>query len=1120
MNKTLSDMLQLKRRFVRSVSLERDARNNSGLDGYLPTPSAQATLARIASAIENLPLRAVSLTGPYGTGKSAFALYLANQLAQPLADSGQGGFFPILITGGREPLIPALMRALDGAVYGQVSMENQALTAREATERFASVTEELRQKRGYTGLLVIVDELGKFLEFAAQYPEKSDLHVLQELAELAVRSGDNPIFFVTILHQAFDEYAHRLSSIQRAEWQKVQGRFVDIPFGDSTEDVIRLISQAFTATEDTSFAKQRAKIQAEEAEALKILPRGFTEIEEAATVFHTAFGLHPLTLLALPHLFKRFAQSERTLFAFLGDEDPRGFGTFAVDQPATMQYRLDRLFDYVTATIGTSLYSTSSYGKIWSQIQEAVARSEDRGNELDARIVKTVGLLHLLGEMSRLLPSPEVIRFALVDENISHRDVESALERLKQETILVYRSYRNVFRPYAGSDIDVEERLAQARTALGNTVSIHAVAERRLPLAPIVARRHLFKTGTLRFFEVTLCKISDLRKRYLQETTDGNGSLLLCLTSDRSEQKDVVQHTCEITEEAILPEKVIAVCATSDALRDAAFTVEALEWVKENTPELSDDPIAYREWTERRKEALQALAQQWERLLHSNSGIEFIWRGQVVTLLREGYALQKFLSEVFDVAYHQSPILRNELINRRQPSSSAAAARRNLLEAMIKNRQLPRLGIDGFPAERMMYETLLAATGLHAPIDEQEWGFQQTPVNGDPLRIGMVWNEIENFVIAGDLTQKPVNELYKRLQASPYGIAFGVLPILLVTALLCWEDEVLVYENGRLNTQLDAPSVERLLRRPQDFTVHGIRIAGERQVVLERFAKGLLKPTDKVTMVSVVRAIFAQVSKLNQYTRTTSNLGEVAKRLRDTLKEARNPESLLFVQVPAALGVKPFTAYDDDDNVNAFFKAWNTAFSELIGAFNALRDRLDNHLLRAFEIDSLEDIRSRASALEGRVSEPKLIAFVRRLADSNVSHSAWIDSVAAGVVGRTPDTWTDADESRFVAALVGLVSGFRNAELVAFAMETAQEETEKPENEERVAMRLSVATPGGEEDARVIIVPRHRANRAEEAVQRLKTSMKKIFEGHPLEDQFAALGFLLREMLKEAEQGK
>jgi hypothetical protein len=496
----LGDLLTLRRRFLRSVSLERDARSAAGLDGYIPTPSALAALARVEAGLTDPAARAVTVTGPYGTGKSAFALYLTARLCLPPFGTGErANLFPVLVTGGREPLVPALLRALDAALHGQRGMEvewssaderDADVTAKEAAERFARAVGAARARYpDCGGLLVVVDELGKFLEYAAQHPERGDLQVLQEIAEMAARSPDDaPVVFVTVLHQSFDEYAHRLSAVQRAEWQKVQGRFLDVPFGDSAEDVIRLIGKAFETPGDAraDAARRRAGEQARIARDLGLLPRGLeANPKETAALFAGGFGLHPVALLALPHLFKRFGQSERTLFSFLSSDAPRGFGAFLRAAGAGAQYRVDALYDYAIEAFGAGLYAVPGYGKLWSQIGEAVYRCENRGDAggLAARVVKTVGLLHLLGESARLLPSAALVRFALAGAGADDpAAVDAALRDLTRETVLTYRRFKDAYRPYEGSDIDVEERLRDARAAVGGIptqkCSVHGLRKR------------------------------------------------------------------------------------------------------------------------------------------------------------------------------------------------------------------------------------------------------------------------------------------------------------------------------------------------------------------------------------------------------------------------------------------------------------------------------------------------------------------------------------------------------------------------------------------------------------------------------------------------------------------
>ena len=65
-------------RYLRSVRLEADLQQVEQTEGYIVTPQVRLVLGRIAAALrEHGTERAMTLTGPYGTGKSAFALYLS-----------------------------------------------------------------------------------------------------------------------------------------------------------------------------------------------------------------------------------------------------------------------------------------------------------------------------------------------------------------------------------------------------------------------------------------------------------------------------------------------------------------------------------------------------------------------------------------------------------------------------------------------------------------------------------------------------------------------------------------------------------------------------------------------------------------------------------------------------------------------------------------------------------------------------------------------------------------------------------------------------------------------------------------------------------------------------------
>ncbi len=275
----LNQLVAVSPRFARSVSLVRDVHRADALEGYVLTPTGRNMLTRLANALRGeTSTRAWSLTGPYGSGKSAFVLLVAQLLSgEPkvrkrakaylasmdpeLADQLFGTdllpkatdrLCPVLLTGSRQPIEKALAAALSASLRSLISrgrppqiidkldqLANQAGSSGTAIVGLFEEANEYLDRAGHdcAGLLLIIDELGKFLEHGAINPDQGDIFVLQELAESATRSK-SPFLFITVLHQAVDRYAEHMSPGRRAEWGKIQGRFEDVAFEERTDDQV------------------------------------------------------------------------------------------------------------------------------------------------------------------------------------------------------------------------------------------------------------------------------------------------------------------------------------------------------------------------------------------------------------------------------------------------------------------------------------------------------------------------------------------------------------------------------------------------------------------------------------------------------------------------------------------------------------------------------------------------------------------------------------------------------------------------------------------------------------------------------------------------------------------
>ena len=282
----ISSLFKTRKRFLRSAHLERDFRDPAALEGYIVTPEVQRNLRRLQAGLTpKSGQRAWRITGDYGSGKSSFALLLAHafggkdsalspairrSIAVGGSDQADVRLLPILVTGSRERVAIALLRSLVTALEDRFGKRVRSRSLTEAKAALAgdhsSVTDmqvlqfvreansELIAKGYATGLLIIVDELGKFLEFSAQHPDRQDVFFLQQLAELATRSGKEPLFTVGLLHQGFHSYAEQLSQSAQREWEKVAGRFEEILFDQPLEQITHLIGAALNVP-DGKFPK-------------------------------------------------------------------------------------------------------------------------------------------------------------------------------------------------------------------------------------------------------------------------------------------------------------------------------------------------------------------------------------------------------------------------------------------------------------------------------------------------------------------------------------------------------------------------------------------------------------------------------------------------------------------------------------------------------------------------------------------------------------------------------------------------------------------------------------------------------------------------------------------------
>jgi len=126
--------------------------------------------------------------------------------------------------------------------------------------------------------------------------------------------------------------------------------------------------------------------------------------------------------------------------------------------------------------------------------------------------------------------------------------------------------------------------------------------------------------------------------------------------------------------------------------------------------------------------------------------------------MKSSKELTELVSIATDEIYPYAPTVQNELINRRYLSSAAAAARRSLIEAMLLHSQEERLGLNGYPPERSIYESVLRQSGIHRQNERDEWEFAR-PSGEDP-GLQRAWDHILEVSCSELLQPKPLTDLF------------------------------------------------------------------------------------------------------------------------------------------------------------------------------------------------------------------------------------------------------------------------------------------------------------------------------------------------------------------------
>jgi hypothetical protein len=726
--------------------------------------------------------------------------------------------------------------------------------------------------------------------------------------------------------------------------------------------------------------------------------------------------------------------------------------------------------------------------------------------------------MNLMEGAERLAANENVLVEALVGPTgASHgRNVRAVLERLLQRSLLTYRDFAGEYRVWQGSDFDTQGEIRAAR----ERITLHGAAQDLVqqivteahPPRPAVARRHSQQHHVLRYFECRYGHDLHATDKVAVAVEDADG-LVLNVVSER-------QAPTRLPAETIDGRPLVVVWSPHGAeVREVALEYAAARAVLTGATELEHDAVARREIRHRVASLQAALAQRIDAAF-SEERRDVMWFTEGKRRRAASPAeFARLISSLCDARYPRTPVIRNEMINRRELTSQGSKARRTLLERMFTHEHEPRLGIEGYGPERAMYEAVLHHTGLHTKNGNQ-WGFN-TPLPGSDL--ADVWRHLMAQLDDALDEALPVSEIYRQLLSPPFGMKVGAIPVLLAAVLQYRTDDIFLYQDGTFEPLIEATHIERLLKTPERFALKRASLTGVRASVFEQL-RVTLAPSSPVasrqlrneTTLSVVRPLVTFAAELPEYTQRTKTISDMAQQVCASLLTAREPDELLFVELPQACGLPAFSSDPrnrDDPAVAEYVDRLRRALAELATCFERLLDRISELLHVGFAVAGprsalREDLRSRSRRLLQQVIDPRMRSLLSIAADENLDGEDWLEAIAMATATKPPRSWNDHDVIVFEALVAERSRWFRRLELLYHEMSGLKS---SPFD----ARRVTLTAPDGTEHAELVAVDAGSRQMVSDVLDAALAELEQRLAPH--QAPRALLGVLADRLLSEVE---
>lgn len=929
------------------------------------------------------------------------------------------------------------------------------------TEAFHDTAVSLKEVE-YDGIIIIWDEFGRFMESKSSDAFGNDAAQLQTFAEFCNRSGESQVHLILVTHRQLLTYASDLPTEYQQEWARIAERFQPHDVSSDPAVVYRLITEAIITENEEAWqlfqTQHQSKFDELTARSLELGIFSLDDVSLRQTVVERAWPLHPLTVYALPRVSTKVAQNERTLFTYLAADEPNTFQEkLQAVHEGWWQVGVDELWDYFSEGIRLDIQPGGVH-HVWSGVTYALSKVEPE-DRLTQRVIKALGILTIVGDVNvqalsnggRVVPTTDLLAWAT---NESVESVAANLETLTKRSAVAFRRADGFWTFTRGSDLDIEAEISGIlQRQSPSRLQLRQLLEQNAPLPYHLPRGYNLEKKMVRYcrslyrwpHELSSLGSDEALKQLSGKVRYEDGVVVYVLATN-----SVEKHSAEEAVQALPNGRAIYVIPDQPLLiRESLQELYALRVLENDSQFMAQDERLPKEIDFFIEDAQRRIHRTLQPLLNPRQkGTKWYipengrWQPKVVT---NQASISRLLTQLSHIWFDKTPVLNNESLNQRKPSTQQINAANKVIDALLVRSEdglFPfDLDLQGYGPDRLILRTLLVQTGLLIPVDPDGENSRWQLTTPQDENLVQVWNAIQVFLNSAIEDEQEVETLIDKLQRPPFGIRRGVLPVLLAATVQPRLRVLTIRHQRKVVSPLTGETFTALCQKPEEFTVE-VGPWEKRHAalwdVLEAFSYSFLGDHEReqqpLSYLSVGLLRWLQTQP--RYCRDTNNISKEAREFRQLIRKSqRDPASVLFYDMLGLLDDNDADAEPDDDAIyrEKLKQQIGRLSSEIASSYQALLYQLDRFVEEEFASNAPKRYRTGQAALRywlGRLDE-QIDGGLNSLRFSDALAQNFIDAVQAegedarfwdnlsrAIIGITPYDWNDRSVDSFKEKLI------------------------------------------------------------------------------------------------------